>query len=130
MHTAVNTKSTIALELFPDCKKIYHKIHIIAALTTGAPSPTKTENEAILTLTAMTLSAGGKNQNIKVIKITQRVILNQLTAIKCVRPELLKSSLSSAGIFSLAPKRIPPKNIASFFGNILSILDRSFCLLW
>jgi hypothetical protein len=74
---------------------MYHNIHIIAALTTGAPNHTNIEKQTILRLTNITLKTGGRNQNKKVINITQRVILNQLTAMKCVSPELLKSSFNS-----------------------------------
>jgi hypothetical protein len=119
----------IALLVFHDCKNIYQSTHIIAALTTGAQSHTNTENAIILKLTTITLSVEGRNPNKKVINITHRVILNPLTAIKWVRPELLKSSLRSFGIFSLAQNKIPQRNIASCCGNIFSILDNNLCLL-
>ena len=70
--TPVNTKRVIAFEVFHDCKNMYHRIHIIAALTTGAPSQTNTEKATILKLTIMTLKAGGRNQNIKVINIMSK----------------------------------------------------------
>jgi hypothetical protein len=80
--THVKARSVTALDLFPDCKKIYQRIHIIAALTTGAQSHTNIEKATILKLTVSTLRNGGKNQNKNVMNITQSVILNPLTAIK------------------------------------------------
>ena len=56
----------------------------------------------------------------------QSVILNQLTAIKWVNQELLKSSFNSCGIFSLAQNNIPQRNIDSRDGNIFEILDNRF----
>jgi len=44
------------------------------------------------------------------------VILNQLTAIKWVSQELLKSFFKESGIFSLAQMRIHQRNIASSEG--------------
>lgn len=82
MHTQVKAKRVIAFEVFPDCKNIYQRIHIIAALTTGAQSHTNIEKAIILQLTTSILRTGGKNPNKKVINITQSVMLNQLTAIK------------------------------------------------
>jgi len=55
---------------------------MIAARTTGAQSHTKKENIIITVLTVIILPHSGKNQNIKVVNITQRVILKPLTAIK------------------------------------------------
>jgi hypothetical protein len=126
MSAAVKTMRVKVLLAFHDWRKIYHNIPIIAALTTGAQSHTKNEKAMILKITSRLLIYTGKNQNKYEINIIQSVMLNQLTAMKCVSHELLKSSFNSAGIFSLAQNNIPHKNIDSRAGNILPILDNKF----
>ena len=81
--------------LFPLWRNMYHKIPIIAALTTGAQSHTKIEKAVIVSVTVITLAHAGRKPNKNVTNITQSVILKPLTAMKCVRPELLKSSFRS-----------------------------------
>ena len=49
-------------------------------------------------------------------KIISMVILNPLTAIKCVSHDLLKSFFISADKLSRAHNNIQPRKIASFFG--------------
>jgi hypothetical protein len=102
-----------------ESKTIYQSSHIIAALITGAVSQTmntkNTINHHIINICIILGKYFTKNH----IKIINIVILNQLTAIKCVSHELLKSSLISSDKLSRAHNNIPQRNIASFFGYIL-----------
>ena len=113
MQTAVKTRSVIFFIVSDCCRKKYHTIPIIAARTTGAQSQTKIEKVTIQILTADILIHFGRKPNKKVMKSIQRVILKPLTAIKCVKPELLKSCFKSAEIFSRAQNKIPPRSTAS-----------------
>jgi len=126
---AVNKSKVIFRTFAPLCSTMYQIIHIIAALTTGAHNHTKYVKATILIITPILLTIGGKNEKRKLIKIIHSVILNPLTAIKCVRPELLKSSFKSLGIFSRAQNKIPQRKIASVCGYLLSIILSNFCLL-
>jgi hypothetical protein len=64
----------------------------------------------------MVLRKTGINLNKYHKNIIKIVILNQLTATICVVQELLKSSLNSFGIFSLAQIKIQERKIPSSSG--------------
>lgn len=96
-----------------DTRTIYQIIPIIAARTTGGESHTSMVKLTIEVIIHKLRSQMGKYENIYPKNTTKIVILKPLTAIKCVSPELLKSSFISGGIFSLAPSNIPHKNIRS-----------------
>lgn len=128
IHTAVNESNVSGLTLCHCSKKRYATIHMMAARTTGAHNPTNTVKSIILPITKIARKIGGIQPKIRVTNITQIVILKPLTAIKCVSHELLKSSCRSFGIFSLAQRSIPPRNIASLPGYKESIIDKNLCL--
>ena len=92
---------------------------MIAALITGAVSQTISTKNIINPHMANICIRLGKYFTKNHTNIINIVILNQLTAIKCVSHELLKSSLISSDKLSRAHNNIPQRNIASFFGYIL-----------
>lgn len=116
---AVNINKLYQCHFLQDIRIIYHNNHIIAALTTGAVSHTISTKNIIKQLIIIICNTFGKYFTKNHINIINIVILNQLTAIKCVNPELLKSCFISSDKLSLAHNNIHQRNIASFFGYIL-----------
>jgi hypothetical protein len=95
---------------------MYQRIHIIAALITGAVSHTintKKKRKQLISMICINLGKYCIKNQKNIINI---VILKPLTAIKCVSHELLKSCFISSLRLSLAHNKIPQRNMASFFG--------------
>lgn len=118
----------IVLGFLPKCRLIYPKTHIIPALTTGAPNPTKITKKLIPTIIKRSLRKWGALETKKLKNTISILILKPLTAIRCVSQELLKFSSSSFGISSLAQKRIPARNIRSSDGYSFVSISIAFCL--
>lgn len=94
----------------------YHNTHIIHALITEASSHTNKQKINKNEIITIVLNIIGINLRKNHKKIISMVILNQLTATRCVVHELLKLSFRFFGIFSLAQISIQAKNVASSFG--------------
>jgi hypothetical protein len=119
MINAVN-RSNVKLSAFlPEIIIKYPISHIIQALTTGILSQTNNTKNIIDTQIIKVRIKTGKNLSKNHKNMIIIVILNPLTATKCVSQELLKLFDNSSSISSLAPIKIPARKTASSFGYIL-----------